>query len=124
VLLLAAAGCGGKGTLGPKALQQEATGLQALAAEGGILAGDAARGRSTSVFLRVHAQYLTKAAQSSASTLAAGGPGAKTLAGLAKTVTVALDRLSHSGSDRVQQRRLASALTRAASRAAELGQAG
>jgi hypothetical protein len=124
VLLLAAAGCGGKGTLGPKALQQEATGLQALAAEGGILAGDAARGRSTSVFLRVHAQYLTKAAQSSASTLAGGGPGAKTLAGLAKTVTVALDRLSHSGSDRVQQRRLASALARAASRAAELGQAG
>ena len=39
MLLLAAAGCGGKGALGPKALQQQATGLQSLAAEGGILAG-------------------------------------------------------------------------------------
>jgi hypothetical protein len=121
-LLLAAAGCGGKGTLGPKALQQQATGLQALAAEGGILAGDAARGRSTSVFLRVHAQALTKAAQSSASTLAAGGPQATDLAALAKNVVLDLDRLSHSGSDRTQQRRLASGLTRAAIRAAKLGQ--
>jgi hypothetical protein len=123
-VLLLAAGCGGKGTLGPKALQQEATGLQALAAEGGILAGDAARGRSMSAFMRVHAQYLTKAAKSSATTLAAGGPAAKPLAGLAKTVSVDLGLLSRSGSDRVQQRRLASALTRAATRAAKLGKTG
>jgi ABC-type multidrug transport system fused ATPase/permease subunit len=123
-LLLAATagGCGGTGTLGPKALQQEATGLQSLAAEGGILAGDAARGRSTSVFVRVHAQYLTTAAQSSASTLTAGGPAATSLATLAKHVAHDLDRLSRSGSDRAQQRRLAAALTRAASRAAKLGQ--
>jgi hypothetical protein len=119
--LLLVAGCGGKGTLGPKALQQEATGLQALAAEGGILAGDAARGRSTAVFLRVHAQYLTKAAQSSATTLAGGGPRAATLAVLAKNVAHDLDRLSRSGSDRTQQRRLASDLERAATRAARLG---
>jgi translation initiation factor 2B subunit (eIF-2B alpha/beta/delta family) len=74
------------------------------------------------VFLRVHAQYLTKAAQSSASTLAAGGPAATSLAVLAKNVAGDLDRLSHSGSDRAQQRRLAAALTRAASHAAKLGQ--
>jgi hypothetical protein len=121
-VLLLAAGCGGKGSLGPKALQQEATGLQSLAAEGGILAGDAAGGRSTSAFLRVHAQYLAKAAQSSATTLAGGGPAAETLAGLAKTVARDLDRLSHSGSDRTEQRGLASALARAATRAAKLGQ--
>jgi hypothetical protein len=103
-------------------LQQEATGLQSLAAEGGILAGDAARGHSTSVFVRVHVQYLTKAAQSSAATLAAGGSSARTLAELAQAVAHELDRLAHSGSDRVQQRQLAVALARAAARAAKLGQ--
>lgn len=119
--LLLVAGCGGKSTLGPKALQQEATGLQSLAAEGGILAGDAAHGRSTSVFLRVHAQYLTKAAQASASTLAAGGPAATSLANLATNVARDLEGLSHSGSDRAQQRRLAAALARDAARAGKLG---
>jgi len=122
VLLLAAAGCGGKGTLGPKALQQEATGLQALAAEGGILAGDAARGRSTSVFVRVHAQYLTKAAHSSATTLAGGGPRAASLADLAKSVgprpraplPLRLRSRANSGAS-------AAALTGAATRAAKLG---
>jgi translation initiation factor 2B subunit (eIF-2B alpha/beta/delta family) len=74
------------------------------------------------VFLRVHAQELTKAAQSSATTLAAGGPQATALATLAKNVAHDLDRLSHSGSDGAQQRRLASDLTRAATRAAKLGQ--
>ncbi len=121
MLLLAAAGCGGKGTLGPKALQQEATGLQSLAAEGGILAGDAARGRSNSVFVRVHAHYLTKAARTSASVLAAGGPEARPLAAVAKDVAHELDLLSHSGSDRAQQRRLAASLTRDATRAEKLG---
>jgi hypothetical protein len=121
VLLLAAAGCGGKGALGPKALQQEATGLQSLAAEGGILAGDAARGRSTSVFLRVHTQYLTKAAHSSATTLTAGGPAAQPLAAVATDVAHDLDLLAHSASDRAQQRRLAASLARDAARAGKLG---
>jgi hypothetical protein len=74
------------------------------------------------VFLRVHAQYLTKAAQSSATTLAAGGPAARALARLAKGVASDLDHLSRSGSDRAQQRRLAAALARAAARAGKLGQ--
>jgi hypothetical protein len=121
--LLLVAGCGGKGSLSPKAVQQQAADLQALAAEGGILAGDAARGRSTSVFLRVHAQYLAKAAQTSVTALAPGGPPpAHRLAGLAEKVARDLDRLSRSGSDRAQQGRLADALTRAAKRAAKLGQ--
>jgi hypothetical protein len=76
------------------------------------------------VFLRVHARYLTKAAQSSTSTLAAGGPGATALAGLATTVARDLDRLARSGSDRSQQRRLAIELARAAARAGVLGQGG
>jgi hypothetical protein len=70
----------------------------------------------------VHAGYLTKAAQSSATTLAAGGPSARTLAGVAKNVARDLDRLSHSGSDRAEQRRLSTALTRDAERAEKLGQ--
>jgi hypothetical protein len=74
--------------------------------------------------MRVHAQYLTKAAKSSATTLAAGGPAAKPLAGLARIVGVDLGRLSRSGSDRAEQRRLASALTRAATRAEKLGKTG
>jgi hypothetical protein len=73
------------------------------------------------VFLRVHVQYLTKAAQSSAATLAAGGPSARTLAGLAQSVAHDLDRLARSGSDRTQQRQLAAALARAAAQAAKLG---
>jgi hypothetical protein len=73
------------------------------------------------VFLRVHTQYLTKAAQSSAATLAAGGPAAQPLAAVAKSVAGNLDLLAHSGSDRAQQRRLAAALTRAAARAGKLG---
>jgi hypothetical protein len=104
-------------------VQQEATGLQSLAAEGGLLAGDAARGRSTAAFMRIHAQYLTKAAQSSATTLAVGGPPpARALAALARSVALELDSLSHSGSDHAEQRRLADVLARAAERAARLGQ--
>jgi hypothetical protein len=74
------------------------------------------------VFLRVHAQYLTKAAQSSATTLTAGGLSARPLAAVARNVAQDLDRLAHSGSDRTKQRRLAAALIRAATRAAKLGQ--
>src|SRR5438132_13062812 len=78
------AGCGGQSSLDRKALSQEATTLQALAAEGGLLAGNSARGRSTAVFTRVHAGYLHAAAQSSVSALAAGRTAAaRRLASLA-----------------------------------------
>jgi hypothetical protein len=105
LLLLAA--CGGQGTLGKKALSQEATGIQSLAAEGGLLAGDAARGRSTSIFTRVHARFLRDAARSSAGTLERGRTSkARRLAQLADRVGNDLERLSRSGSDRDQQRLL------------------
>jgi hypothetical protein len=124
-VLLLAAGCGGKGTLSPKAVRQEATGLQSLAAEGNVLAGDAARGRTTSSFLRVHAESLAKAAHASVTTLAAGGPPpTRTLHALGTRVASSLDRLSRSGSDRAQLQQLADALSRAAVRAEKLGQSG
>jgi hypothetical protein len=104
VLLLA--GCGGS-SLSKKALQQEAKGLQALAAEGSMLAGDAARGRTTVVFTRIHSRYLRDSASSSATTLAAGKTAeARRLAALAVRLRDDLDRLSHSGSDDAEQRAL------------------
>jgi hypothetical protein len=103
LLLLAA--CGGQGTLGKKALSQEATGIESLAAEGGLLAGDAARGRSTSTFTRVHSRFLRDAARTSAGTLERGGTSnARRLAHLADRVANDLERLSRSGSDRDLQR--------------------
>jgi hypothetical protein len=105
LLLLAA--CGGQGTLGKKALSQEAKGIQSLAAEGGLLAGDAARGRSTTVFTRVHARYLRDAARTSAGTLQHGGTSkSRSLSRLADRVANDLERLSRSGSDRDLQRLL------------------
>jgi hypothetical protein len=99
--------CGGQGTLGKKALSQEAKGIQSLAAEGGLLAGDAARGRSTTVFTRVQARYLRDAARKSAGTLERGGTSkARRLSRLADRVANDLERLSRSGSDRDLQRLL------------------
>jgi hypothetical protein len=104
VLLLA--GCGGS-SLGKKALQQEAKGIQALAAEGSMLAGDAARGRTTVVFTRIHSRYLRNSASSSATTLAAGKTAeAQRLAALAVRLRDDLDRLSRSGSNDTEQRTL------------------
>jgi ATP-dependent protease HslVU (ClpYQ) peptidase subunit len=100
------AGCGGS-SLGKQALQQEAKGLRALAAEGSVLAGDASRGRSTVVFTRIHSRYLRASAQKSVTTLAAGKTAeARRLAALAVRLRDDLDRLSRSGSNQAEQRTL------------------
>ena len=105
--LLVLSACGGQGTLGKKALSQEAKGIQSLAAEGGLLAGDAARGRSTTVFTRVHARFLRDAARKGAATLEHGGTSkARRLGRVADRVANDLERLSRSGSDRDLQRLL------------------
>jgi hypothetical protein len=101
------AGCGGQSSLGKKALQQEAKGLKALAAEGSVLAGDASRGRSTVVFTRIHSRYLRASAGKSAKTLAAGKTAeARRLAAVAVRLHDDLDRLSRSGSNQAEQRTL------------------
>ena len=107
-------GCGGQ-----SALQTEATNLQSLAAEGGLLAGDAARGRSSTIFMREHTGFLLTAATASAKTLA---QGPRPLARLAAHVVDDLGRLSRSGSNHAEQRRISVDLTRAAQRVAKLGQ--
>jgi Ser/Thr protein kinase RdoA (MazF antagonist) len=118
---VALAGCGGQGAPSTKALQQEAATLQSLAAEGGILASDASRGRSTSTFVRIHGTDLAKAAHASATVLGQGRtPSARALATLATRLGDALGRLSHSGSDRAEQRRLAAQLTLGATRTGRL----
>ena len=107
VAMVLLAGCGGQTTLANKALSREAKGIESLAAEGGLLAGDAARGRSTSTFTRVHARFLRDAARTSAGTLERGGTSkAHRLAKLADRVGSDLARLSRSASDRDLQRLL------------------
>ena len=97
----------GAARLGKKALQQEAKGLKALAAEGSILASDASRGRSTVVFTRIHSRYLRAAARKSVTTLAAGKTAeARRLAALAVRLRDDLDRLSRSGSNQAEERTL------------------
>jgi hypothetical protein len=121
---LATVGCGG-GALSGKALRQEATNLQALAAEGSLLADVAARGDVTSPFLRLHAGYLQDAARSAAAALTKGqAEGAHRLAALAGRIWDELGRLAHSGSDRAVQRRLADELSNLAQHAEQLGTSG
>ena len=103
-------------------LEQQATGLQSLAAEGALLAADAARGRSTVTFVRVHAAELAQAAGTSETLLAKGRTAdTRVLTALARRTAADLDRLSHSGSDRATARRLAADLGRAAATAERLG---
>ena len=49
VAMLAAA-CGGQGTVGAKALEQQSKAVQSLAAEGALLAQDSADGKSTGIY--------------------------------------------------------------------------
>jgi hypothetical protein len=116
VTVLLLSGCGGS-SLTKKALQQEAKGIHALAAEGSLLAGDAARGRSTVVFTRIHSRYLRASADSSAKTLGAGTTSeARRLAALATRLRDDLDRLAHSDSNAPAQRALQLDLARIAAK--------
>jgi predicted outer membrane protein len=58
--VLFSAGCGG-GPMSKKDLQKQTEAVQSFAAEGSLLADQAARGRSTEPFVRVHTEYLDKA---------------------------------------------------------------
>jgi hypothetical protein len=56
--VLALAGCNG-GTVDRHALKRDAENVASLASEGGLLADDVSRGRSTKYFARVHAKELS-----------------------------------------------------------------
>jgi hypothetical protein len=70
-LALVSWGCGTSGRLGAKALFQESKSLQAEAAEGALLAQDAASGRSTRVYVREQSTDLYLAAYKAGVTLTA-----------------------------------------------------
>ena len=61
LLLLPLAGCNG-GTVDRHALKRDAESVASLATEGGLLANDVSKGRSTKYFVRVHAKELSRAA--------------------------------------------------------------
>jgi hypothetical protein len=61
LLVLALAGCNG-GTVDRHALKRDAENVASLASEGGLLADDVSRGRSTKYFARVHAKELSRKA--------------------------------------------------------------
>jgi hypothetical protein len=126
-LLLGLAGCGGSGQLTGKALEQQAATLHSLAAEGSMVAEDAARGKATVAFTRIHARELRDATGSVATSLGKSRPApelaadAKRAASLAQRVRKELDALSRSGSDSALQRRLAAQLAADAKAAEKLG---
>jgi len=113
---LLVAGCGSGGTLSAKALSQESSTVQSLAAEGALLARNSAAGRTTHVFTRVHSEYLHKAASQSAKSLqsatttAALRPKLERTARVATRVTSELEQLGHASKG--EQRRLARELER------------
>ncbi|MDQ2980949.1 MAG: hypothetical protein M3R26_01305 [Actinomycetota bacterium] len=117
-LALLAAGCGSGATLSAKALLQEAKSLRSEAAEGALLAQDAAAGRTTRIYTRVHSADLYKAASQAASSLQkakttpALEPKLRRTARLAQKVSADLKRLGHA--PRTEQRTLARELTAAA----------
>jgi hypothetical protein len=61
LLVLALVGCNG-GTVDKHALNRDAEKVASLATEGGLLANDVSKGRSTTYFVRVHAKELSGAA--------------------------------------------------------------
>jgi hypothetical protein len=122
ILALVVGGCGSGGTLGAKALEQESKSLQSEAAEGALLAQDAAAGRTTRVYTREHSSELSGAASHAERTLKAAKTEpaleskVRELAVLAGQVGEDLDRLGRAG------RREAPALARELQAAARASQ--
>jgi hypothetical protein len=111
LVLLSAPGCGG-GTLSPKAFQIQAEAIQSLASESALVAKEAAADRTTDTFVRVHSEYLRKAAQKVETELrsshAKGDLDRKRQEAvtLAATVSEELGRLHGSPGDRMLAARL------------------
>jgi hypothetical protein len=104
-LVLALAGCNG-GTVDRHALKRDAENVASLASEGGLLASDVSRGRSTTYFVRVHAKELSRKASNLEDALAERptSPGitsdVRKLSKLAGKVSRELERLHLHPTDR------------------------
>jgi hypothetical protein len=105
LLVFALAGCNG-GTVDRHALKRDAENVASLASEGGLLADDVSRGRSTTYFVRVHAKELSRKASNLEDALAERPttPGIRSdvrkLSQLAGKVSRELERLHLHPTDR------------------------
>ena len=105
LLVLALAGCNG-GTVDHHALKRDAENVASLASEGGLLADDVSRGRSTKYFARVHAKELSRKASNLEDALAERPtspgitPDVRKLSKLAGKVSRELERLHLHPTDR------------------------
>jgi hypothetical protein len=125
VLALLLCSCGG-GQLSKKELQKDVESIQSLAAEGALVAREAADGSTTDVFVRVHSQSLQKAAdkveQKLSSAQASGSLDADRANAqqLAARVADELGRLHAHPGDRARAAQLAGSLDDDAKTAEEL----
>jgi hypothetical protein len=126
ILALVGAGCGSGGRLGAKALSQQSKALQSEAAEGALLAQDAASGRTTRIYTREHSSDLSRAASQAEVTLKAAktDPALESklrqLAVLAGQVSADLKRLGSASRD--EDRALARELQAAAQASQKIGE--
>jgi hypothetical protein len=126
ILALVGAGCGRSGQLGAKAISQLSKSLQSEAAEGALLAQNAASGRATRIYTHEHAAELSEAASLAEATLKAAKtepalePKLQQLAVLAGQVSADLKRLGSASRD--EDRALAVELQAAAQAIQKIGE--
>jgi hypothetical protein len=126
ILGLVGGGCGSGGQLGPKALFQQSKSLQSEAAEGALLAQDAASGRTTRIYTREHSSDLNRAASQAEVTLEVAKtepalePKLRQLAVLAGQVSADLKRLGSASRD--EDRALARELQAAVQASQKIGE--
>jgi hypothetical protein len=100
LVVLVCAGCSAGGRLGSEELSQQLDALRSHAAEGALLAQDAAAGRSTHTFTREHSSALSESVAQAETSLkgATTEPALEAklsrLEGLAARIGSALERLS------------------------------
>jgi hypothetical protein len=126
ILALVGGGCSRSGELGTKALSQQSKSLQSDAAEGALLARDAASGRTTRIYVREHSSELSRAASHTEATLNAATtrpalePSVRRLADIAGHVSADLERLGRASRD--EDRALAGELAAAAEASRKIGE--
>ena len=118
LVLLAASGCGGGGSLSQDELQKQLEGIQSLAAEGSLVADGVADGRTTETFTSVHSLYLTEAARKVQTDLRSAQAPASAV-NLARQVADDLERLHEEPDDPALARRLQEQLRQYAAEAEE-----
>ena len=126
ILPVVAAGCGGSGKLGAKALSQQSKLLQSVAAEGALLAQDVVGGETIRVYTREHSADLYKAISQAEASLTAGKsapalePTLRELAVMAARVRTDLKRLGNAS--RQEARALARDLQAVAEETRKIGE--